>query len=292
MSIYQFSSGQVADLSNEIMKLRLSHMLWLISFNKDIIYKRLKLSPVIKHDTCEFGLWYYKNYKQLSDYNRDYIELGQLHEKLHEIAINIINHYQLTQTVKEDDYDKLNRIEIKFMAVLDNFHASINSFKYSVDALTGLPNKGLIASILHKEYAKLKRLKVSNCLAFVDIDDFKGVNDTFGHIVGDQVLKFVAGNLVSSLRKYDIIGRYGGDEFLIFLPDTDIVKAKKILERTRKKIQALVYKLNADTRISLTCSIGVAKFVQLDKCYDNINNADKALYQAKQLGKNKVVISA
>ena len=129
-----------------------------------------------------------------------------------------------------------------------------------------------------------------------DIDFFKSVNDTYGHAVGDLVLKTIAKVIRGQLREYDIAGRYGGEEFSILLPFTKIEEAKMVAERLRKTIETRVIdisKVNPDSEkkeISVTLSLGIYEMKSDDNDEDLLKKADKALYEAKNTGRNKVVI--
>ena len=129
-----------------------------------------------------------------------------------------------------------------------------------------------------------------------DIDFFKSVNDTYGHAVGDLVLKTIAKVIRGQLREYDIAGRYGGEEFSILLPFTKIEEAKMVAERLRKTIESRVIdisKVNPDSEkkeISVTLSLGIYEMKSDDNDEDLLKKADKALYEAKNTGRNKVVI--
>ena len=130
-----------------------------------------------------------------------------------------------------------------------------------------------------------------------DIDFFKSVNDTYGHAVGDLVLKTIAKVIRCQLREYDIAGRYGGEEFSILLPFTKINEAQMVAERLRKTIEDKVIdisKINPDSEvktIKVTLSLGVYEMKENDNECDLLIKADKALYQAKNTGRNKVVIN-
>jgi diguanylate cyclase (GGDEF)-like protein len=130
-----------------------------------------------------------------------------------------------------------------------------------------------------------------------DIDFFKGVNDTYGHAVGDLVLKTIAKVIRGQLREYDIAGRYGGEEFSILLPFTKIEEAKMVAERLRKAIEEKVIdisKINPDSEIkeiSVTLSLGIYEMQESDNDEDLLKKADKALYEAKNTGRNKVVVA-
>ena len=130
-----------------------------------------------------------------------------------------------------------------------------------------------------------------------DIDFFKKVNDTYGHAVGDLVLKSIAKIIRGQLREYDIAGRYGGEEFSILLPFTKINEAQMVAERLRKTIEDKVIdisKVNPDCEtkeIQVTLSLGIYEMQADDNEEELLKKADKALYQAKNTGRNKVVVN-
>lgn len=176
----------------------------------------------------------------------------------------------------------------EYMQVLENA---------TLDALTGLNNRHMFYQRLNETIANAKRQKTDLCCIMTDIDFFKSVNDTYGHAVGDLVLKTVAKTIKKELRPYDIASRYGGEEFAILLPNTPINEAYKVAQRLRskiekKKINIEEFKIEDKSEISVTISVGVAEYKEdmkeVNKLYEL---ADKGLYEAKETGRNKVVIS-
>jgi len=121
-----------------------------------------------------------------------------------------------------------------------------------------------------------------------DIDFFKNVNDTYGHLAGDSVLKQLASVLKSRIRREDIMARYGGEEFAIILPEINVVNAMVFAEKVRKLIERTPFKLE-DTKIPITVSVGVAAIASgIQTTADFIRVSDEKLYQAKQEGRNRV----
>jgi two-component system cell cycle response regulator len=152
------------------------------------------------------------------------------------------------------------------------------------DGLTKLYNHQHLYDQLDNEVKKAKRYGRALSIIMFDIDDFKKVNDSYGHQVGDTVLVKIARELRESVRDVDMVGRYGGEEFLVILPETGLENAHLLADRIRQKISALKYGLDS----KITISGGVAELREDDDVQDIVGSADKLLYRAKQAGKNRV----
>ena len=167
----------------------------------------------------------------------------------------------------------------------------------TLDALTGFYNRSQLEERIKQEVANAKRQHAPLCGIMTDIDYFKKVNDTYGHATGDLVLKTIAKIIRGQLREYDIAGRYGGEEFSLLLPFTNINEAQMVAERLRKTIENTVIdisKVNNENdvkEIQITLSLGVYQIKESDSESDLMNKADKALYKAKNTGRNRVVIN-
>ena len=167
----------------------------------------------------------------------------------------------------------------------------------TLDALTGFYNRSQLEERIKQEVANAKRQHAPLCGIMTDIDYFKKVNDTYGHATGDLVLKTIAKVIRGQLREYDIAGRYGGEEFSLLLPFTNINEAQMVAERLRRTIENTVIdisKVNNENdvkTIQITLSLGVYQIKESDSDVDLMKKADKALYQAKNTGRNRVVIN-
>lgn len=159
------------------------------------------------------------------------------------------------------------------------------------DLLTDLPNRRLFDKLVKQEFALMQRHGHESVIIMLDIDDFKNINDTYGHPVGDNILKQLADFLKNNLRESDTISRFGGEEFFILMPKTSLEEGYAFAERLRKSIMkkgfvvgSLKLQITASFGVSLLCDIETQS---LDNCYSLV---DKALYLAKQSGKNRVEI--
>ncbi|MDP2647261.1 MAG: GGDEF domain-containing protein [Desulfobacterales bacterium] len=159
------------------------------------------------------------------------------------------------------------------------------------DDLTHLYNSRHFYNQLKAEISRAVRHKRPLSLAIMDIDNFKQHNDTYGHLEGDNVLSSLGKLINEYLRGVDSGYRYGGEEFALILPDTDIKGAAFVAERMRKGFESLTFSPRPNEKINCTISIGVAQYEPEIELKALINKADKAMYKAKDQGKNKVVLS-
>lgn len=200
---------------------------------------------------------------------------------------------------------KLNEKEVEYIEQLTNQAATTidranvyaEILKHAtLDALTGFYNRRQLEERIKQEVSGAKRKNSALCAIMTDIDFFKNVNDTYGHAVGDLVLKTVAQIIKSQLRDYDIAGRYGGEEFTVLLPYTKLADAQMVAERLRGAVEKKsvdISKVVPDTpnkNINVTISLGVHQLSNDDNENDLLQKADKALYEAKSGGRNKVVV--
>jgi len=215
-------------------------------------------------------------------------EIEEIHYQLHYILDLMINEYLENKLLTEDSFNIYRKQEIDFINKMKDIVIYLSRYETRYDNLTGIYNRRYFMSKLEDELNRAERFKEDISIVMADIDFFKKVNDTYGHVCGDEVLIKVAQTCSSFIRKFDILGRYGGEEF-IFMVLNDAENTQKIIERLRKHLENTVINcLNNDIKITL--SFGIATTAS---GYDKdvlINNADIALYDAKKNGRNKICI--
>ncbi len=161
------------------------------------------------------------------------------------------------------------------------------------DELTGVYNRRYLIERLTEETLRAGRYGSPLCILMIDVDHFKRINDTYGHIVGDTVLATVAGLLHETVRATDITGRYGGEEFCIVLTETDLAGGHNVAERLRERIAARTFTAPDGGSFHVTCSIGLAQFDRhLEDIVGFLELADRALYDAKTSGRDRVALAA
>jgi diguanylate cyclase (GGDEF)-like protein len=155
------------------------------------------------------------------------------------------------------------------------------------DALTGIFNRRHFFELASREFERSRRFARPLALVMCDIDHFKLVNDTYGHLVGDQVLQMVAERCQRNLREVDLLGRYGGEEFVALLNEIDCERGREVGERLRAAIEAPAFRVE-DQDVYVSISVGVADITDCPNLEILLDRADQALYQAKQMGRNQV----
>ena len=214
----------------------------------------------------------------------------------------IAKKYQLVLFEKINDYSWIYKFILPLLLAItiillinSKMRTEIKKRKYAEealkdyanrDSLTEIFNRAKIDSVIKEEIKNCKLLDETFSIIFFDIDDFKLINDDFGHIKGDNVLKKISSLVSNNIRETDIIGRWGGEEFIIILPKTTANKAFVFANNLRKLIGKSDFEINK----ALTVSIGITQYLKDDTKKDLIKRADEAMYYIKKQGKNAVKV--
>jgi diguanylate cyclase (GGDEF)-like protein len=199
----------------------------------------------------------------------------------------------LTKPFEADELMARVRIGERILKLEESLLASHQQLEYLAlhDGLTSLLNRRALHDHAEAELSRAARNTTPFSVIMLDIDHFKSVNDRFGHAAGDAALRLVASTLTQQVRAYDVVGRWGGEEFLILLPNTALTEARTVAERVREAIEAARLSLAAGGEVQLTASLGVATLSGATTVTDLTQQADTALYRAKQLGRNRVCLA-
>lgn len=209
------------------------------------------------------------------------------------------------ESIKDDDGNTMYYWSVKLPFLLNNKEKTLIGFSSDIteihnlreklieqsitDSLTSLYNRRYFNDTCISEFKRSKRYSMNFSMIIMDIDHFKKINDTYGHPVGDLVLKDISNIAKTFIRKEDTLCRIGGEEFAIILPHTNLQDAIELSERIRKNQENTLIKVNSDTNIKVTFSIGISTIDSLDNSYEDMFlRADKALYKAKEQGRNIV----
>lgn len=269
------------------------HITWLQRVHKTIVCRN-PVDPADleadAHHHCAFGRWY--DGVQGEDLVRAkvFAEIGARHRMIHSHARRLLQVYHATGSVPEGEYDQFMTEVADFNGLLRTLQTQMWQMISLKDPLTGLKNR----HGLRRESARLFDSRKAapfdtGAVILVDLDHFKTINDTHGHGAGDEVLREVAAEINAQLRESDLIFRYGGEEFLILLPDQTLAAVGEVCERLRRALADRRFHLPDGSDIPVTASFGAAA-LDYDAPFEAaLERADRALYQAKEAGRNRVV---
>ena len=217
-------------------------------------------------------------------------ELLARHRALHEFAADCLARSASGALQPPEFADFLHAVQ-DFQIRADGLRSDIATALIEVDEVTGLLKRHAMERELKEEHARARRGKKPFAVAMADIDHFKQINDEHGHPFGDHVLAEISARLTKGLRPYDRVYRYGGEEFLLLLPETSLEKAGRVLDRLRERIGAAEIR-DGELAAKVSISIGVAEFGPGRSVASLIGDADAALYRAKESGRNRVELGA
>lgn len=158
------------------------------------------------------------------------------------------------------------------------------SYKAYIDGLTGISNRNKFEEVFDYEIKRNERYEENLCVCVLDIDHFKKFNDTYGHLIGDEVLVKIANEVNNNIRKTDLFARWGGEEFVLLMPETNLDEARVLCEKLRKLIENTHHSIAG----KITCSFGITSLIEEDTLTTIFKRCDKALYKAKDNGRNRV----
>ena len=243
-----------------------------------------ELKKIVSHD--------YLNYKNsIENIN---IDLGEIiKEKLIfnlKINNNSLGKFIIARNIKFNKWE-INEIKNLMSVLVQPINNALNYRQAitnaSIDPVTKLNNRTLFNKIINQEIDFAQRYKQKLLLMILDLDNFKKINDNFGHNIGDILLSLIGQKLTKFMRRSDLVFRYGGDEFCIILRNTILDGANNLANRVRNNINEKEYDCN-DIKIKISVSIGLAELHHDDDCMKFIERADKLLYKAKKAGRNNV----
>jgi diguanylate cyclase (GGDEF)-like protein len=244
----------------------------------------------ISHQSCAFGIWLKEKGKEYIDEEHILKDLKHLHKDFHNL-IEIAESYKKNKKFKDLYFMILNIQNI--MIWIGNEFLYLNTkfikLEMSIDPLTGAFNRRSFETIIQKLLEISQITNTSITLAIADLDYFKKINDTFGHLAGDEALKHFVNIIKRNLRKSDYVFRIGGEEFLILLPNTELKDVVEIVERIRKDLEENPLYFDGK-EIKITASFGLAEVDKEKYINEIIKKADEKLYKAKESGRNKVVV--
>lgn len=264
---------------------------WLQSWHRAIVCGEAPDPRVVSEYAqylSQFGSWLDLNKNQGLLDQSAFRELTRLHEDMHQFGRLLALKSDQGHPIPTVEYDAFTEKVQRFNGQARRIREAFRKAQSELDPLTGLHNRQVMMTVLERERERALRTGTACCIVLADIDRFKSVNDTYGHAMGDFVLQTVAGRFLAKLRPYDEIFRYGGEEFLICLPDADAAAAAEIVERLRLSVADQPVPLTDGTELPAMVSFGICPVDAENALKQTIEHADQALYAAKHGGRNQL----
>jgi diguanylate cyclase len=289
----QASLDDILPLLRDLATGLINHSQWVKVLHRTLICGD---TPDIKdmsedaHHLCEFGKWYYSLSDSELKTHPDFIDTGALHIEVHNKARELLLEKRSGNNISSQAYDDFNDTTNDFRVAVHNLQFSLISKVYAVDDLTGVWNRHALTYMITREHEHARRTGNDCALAIMDVDGFKKINDMHGHTAGDRVLKTAIDFFVKHLRKYDIIFRYGGNEFLLLFPGTGVKHAAQLLERLCMELKNIPIMIAASKKVNISVSIGMSVLDGQSSYNETIKLADHALIEAKSEGRDCVCV--
>lgn len=289
MTMHGISRGELQAMLEQLEQAIGNHQKWHESLAR-ILACRLPFDPGMAsptaHRECAFGAWYYgKASDKLRAYEA-FVAMEAKHAEMHELASALLRKSVAGEAVAAVDYDHFTQQMVLFRLELQALKEELETAVGHLDPLTGANNRIGMLTWLRSQHEMVRRGILSFSLAMIDLDHFKLVNDTHGHMAGDAVLTSVSGFLLDHIRPYDRLYRYGGEEFLLCLPGASLAASYALMDRLREGLAGSPIPIDGG-QIFCNVSCGVA-LVEPDLPVETaIKRADEALYAAKAGGRNR-----
>jgi diguanylate cyclase len=287
--------SEVESSFTELNDAIIGHTKWLTEWNTRVICGipvEDQYTSEESHKECYFGRWLYGEHADFLQQEPEFSAINDLHHMVHNRMRVIVEKANNGEPVTRTDYQSFIDSEASFSESIVNLRDELYKLLLSFDHLTGAFNRQAFFHILDQEYARVTRFNEPGCVVLLDVDNFKNINDKFGHAAGDKTLIFIASFIIENIRPYDSICRYGGEEFIICMPKTTIDISHRIIDRIREELSQKKIYLSDSDFIKVSASFGIAQMSAEEQLQDTIKHADNALYQAKASGRNKVGVWA
>jgi len=289
--VYQFASDEV-EAALLVLNAAISrHRIWFDNLHTSIVCDQPFSNDILNeaaHKHCEFGKWYYGDVCDSIRSIREFAAIEPVHEYMHSHARDLAISCGKKEKIEVDDYHSFLTNQRHLIDLLTKLRDTLIEHEHCFDSLTGAVNRKSVSLLIEQAFENAQRYKHVYSVAMLDIDHFKKINDQFGHVAGDHVLKRICGFYRDILRKSDCIGRYGGEEFILLFPETSQVVASDLMNAARIGMakQKIII---GTTPIDVTVSVGISEVRPDDeKAWQAVERADEALYQAKESGRDCV----
>jgi diguanylate cyclase len=267
-----------------------AHGEWIQSVHTMLICRSIEACRALHEDghaDTELGRWFAEENIDFICRHPEYEMAMREHRNLYALARKLCDAVLNDRPIGRDEYvafaEGISRLDRSLEALVKEFW---DLLRYT-DPLTGIATRFAMLPRLREEHQRVRRTGLMSSVCMVDLDHFKRINDTWGHHAGDAVLEAVSAYLVQNLRRYDQVCRYGGEEFVLMLPNTEPQQAVPIVDRLRRGLADLRVAIG-DTALRITASFGIAPLLADQPISVSIERADRAMYVAKRAGRDRV----
>jgi diguanylate cyclase len=289
--LYNLGTDELMAIGAELERAIVDHIGWLKGWHRALIchvpFEHQELSADA-HRLCAFGRWYYLTSHEELRQDPELAEIGRLHREMHRQARKLGLKAQAGVAIPTELYESFIDGQIEFSSRIQVLRNKVTGYRHRVDPLLNIAGRQVMYPVLLQEQERVKRTGQPCTLALLDLDKSKRMNDTHGHLVGDEVPKRVTTYLRDGLRVNDSLFRYGGEEFLMCLPNTSLEQASEMLERLRRGLGQLSVKIDGEPALNIRISGGLSALypdVSIDKAIESV---DLALCQAKREGRDRL----
>ncbi len=293
MALSEVTRDELQSVIAQLKEALYNHQQWHGNLIRSLVCKQ----PGDKHDInptahteCRFGQWYYGKAPEKLRSHPGFISMGDEHQRMHHLARLLLVTADSGEPISTLDFDNfanaLERLRLEIFALERELEDSL----FNHDSLTGAITRFGILPTLREQQELVKRHAQLCYIAMIDLDNFKAVNDLHGHAAGDRVLAASVRYLIQHLRPYDKVFRYGGEEFLLCMPYTELSSGSDRIKELSEGLAALDIDIGEKEPVRITASFGLALLDPEIPVGASIDRADKALYAAKAAGRNCVRI--
>ncbi|WP_265942729.1 diguanylate cyclase [Dechloromonas sp. A34] len=244
----------------------------------------------IAHTECRFGQWFYSDAPEKLRKHPGFIAMGEEHKRLHHLAKLLLLAAAAGNPIDPLAYDGFSNALERLRLEISSLERELENSLFNHDSLTGAITRYDILPTLREQQQLVKRHAHVCYIAMMDLDNFKSINDLHGHPAGDRVLSASIRHLIKNLRPYDKVFRYGGEEFLLCMPYTEMAQGQDRIKELADGIAALEIDIGENTPVHVTASFGLTLLDPDIPVGASIDRADKALFAAKAAGRNCVRI--
>lgn len=238
------------------------------------------------HRECRFGQWYYDIAPPILHEHPGFAAVELSHKRMHQIAAALLTDRAHKKDIALHDYDLFSNALQEVRLQIQTLKREFENLLYNRDPLTGADSRIGMLTKLREMHELVKRGIQQCCLALMDVDHFKPINDTYGHMAGDHALSVTASYIMGHIRPYDKLFRYGGDEFLMLLQNTELEQGLKKIELLQRSIAGLPLDFEGRKIIKITVSFGLTMLYPDITVEESLERADRALYAAKSADGN------